>query len=443
MMHINNAISTGHNLYDIISNSRKLKLNIYERFFVLSYLLIPLVDSINGYFLLNNINTPVSIGQSYRFLITILLFMLIFRFAKKVDFYKFISLSIILLTLQFGYFFNHSSLNGLFFDISNIIKLLFIIITIESYKALYKSGKIRNVVIVTIFKISIFTFPISILIPKLLGVGFTAYSNGGGYSAFYNANNDLNIVLIILLIFSLELIFQGIRLKKLNAIYLLGFLLIITVTLMVGSKSSMAFSVVSILVYCLRSIKNNSIIKNFNLFVLLSFAVFLLVRVSYLFQNEINGIIERNKYFLNKSENIIGFLLSGREIFLENAYYAFINSNFIITRLLIGIGSYAKNLELGQLLNTGTKVIEMDVFDVFFAYGLLGTFIIYSYFIVLFVKAWKIEFVYKYLYISVFVFSTIVGHVLFSALSGSFLAIICCMFVGNARNKKFERDIKE
>ncbi|TRZ36824.1 hypothetical protein CEQ21_15045 [Niallia circulans] len=442
MMHINNSLFPGADLYDgIESKAGKLRLNIYERIFVFIYLLIPLVDSVNGYFLLNNISTPISIGQLYRFLITFLFLLVIFKFAKKIDFYKFLFFSMVLVMLQFVYFFKHANLSGMFFDISNIIKLLFIIITIEGYRALYKSGKIRGIIIVRILKISIFTFPISILIPKLLGVGFTAYSNGGGYSAFYNANNDLNIVLIILLIFSLELVFQGIRNKdKKNVLYIIGLLLIITVTLLVGSKSSMAFSVISILIYSFRSIKSNSVLKNFNLFLLISLVAFVLIRLSYLFQNEINGIIERNKYFFNKSENILGFLLSGREIFLENAYYSFINSEHIITRLIIGVGSYAKNLELGQLLNTGTKVIEMDIFDIFFAYGLIGTILIYSYFIIIFIKACKIEFVYKYLYLSVFVFSTIVGHVLFSALSGSFLAIICCMFISSSGNKKFERD---
>lgn len=411
--------------------------NVYEKIFIAFYALIPLVDTLNGYLLLHHIPSPI--GQAYRLFAMMVFSLFIFRKGDKAEFYKLFLFVSLLYVLPGLYFFHDQSLKALDYDISLITKLIFIVLGIETYRCLFKKDLVSRRTIEKILNISLVIFPLTILIPKLMGLGFASYGTSGGYSAFYFANNDINIVLIILFVYSLERLFRSIVIVQQNFKfrYLADFMMMVIVTLLIGSKSSMALILLTILIYLIKSLKRNSVVNNIKLFLGIGLSTFLLVLiVSRFFQNQIQAIQERNSYFYSHSSSILNFLLSNRDNFLQAATDSLLNSPHFLIRLFIGNGPYQRNVDIGGLLNIGFKEIEMDFFDVFFAFGIVGTLIIYAYFLRIYLKS-KTEkmaetknlFVYKYMFITILTFSTIVGHVLFSALSGSYLSLICSMLI--------------
>ncbi|RYM02757.1 hypothetical protein EWH99_11015 [Sporolactobacillus sp. THM7-7] len=410
--------------------------NVYEKTFIAFYALIPLVDTFNGFLLLNHIPSPV--GQAYRIFVMMIFSLFLLKWGDKKSFYKLFIFISFLYILQCVYFYSGQSIKGLKYDFSLVTKLIFIILGIETYRCLYKKELVSRKTIEQILKISLIVFPLTILVPKILGVGFAAYGESGGYSAFYFANNDINIVLIILFVYSLELLFRSIRLRKFKLRYLFGFITMIIVTLLIGSKSSMGLCVLTILVYLFRSLKQNSLVNNMKLFFGIGLSIVVMIQVvSRLFQDQMEGIMERNTYFFMNSSSLLNFLLSSRDVFLQAAIESLIRSEHFLMRFLFGIGPYERNAGIGGLLNIRFKEIEMDFFDVFFAFGLVGTLIIYSYFLSIYLKSGaktavgkRYLFAYKYIFIAIMAFSTVVGHVLFSALAGSYLSLICAMLIG-------------
>ncbi|MCL1631171.1 O-antigen ligase family protein [Sporolactobacillus sp. CPB3-1] len=423
--------------------------NWYEFIFFLSFVLVPIIDSLNGY-LLFTFGQSV-LGQLFRTVVILIFSTLIIKYSSAPKLLKLCLLIIPLLLLQIGYFLIYHSIHGLVFDLTNIFKIIFIIVSIETFRVLKKEELVSKGTIENILNFCLILFPLTILIPKILGVGYSAYSNGGGYSAFYYANNDINIVLIVLLIYSLDLLFNSVSLHQFKFRYLFLLILMVVVTLLIGSKSSIAFFVISILIYLLRSFRINSIKSSINFLVgiLISVSIFLMLVLT-VFAQTVGKIIERNLYFFRISNNIIDYIFSDRNLFLDSALH-FIYSDHILPKVIFGIGFYQKNVNTGiavsHFFGSAPRQIEMDIFDTFFAYGLIGFILIYGYIFLIYIrhlvysKKKKELFGYNLSFIVIIAFSTLAGHVLYSALSGSFLALICSMLLIENDEKDSKTDI--
>ncbi len=327
---------------------------------ILKWMLIlsPIVDNINGYLLISKGNSNIS-GT---FKTLIFLFCLIIIFLKGVnrgENFGIICMAIIsvlqLIVFEIQY------KGGLFYNISILIKLLTPIVIA---RAVYVLEIYDQTIKICIDKISMFYcwfFPLSLIIPIILGVGYTTYRSGEGSKGFYYAGNEISIIMVVVLALEIEK-YKNKR-SKAN---LLNIILGVVSILYLGTKTGYFSLIILILValYLEKNLNKNLI----NVFLLVPGVFgglwYVINNVNTVTQN-INAIIWRYK---TSSYRGVSFLLSGRELRIKRAIHLVYSEN-PIRNMLIGIGSHAAENKLKIL-------IEMDLMDLFIRFGVIVFFVI-------------------------------------------------------------------
>lgn len=139
---------------------------------------------------------------------------------------------------------------------------------------------------------------------------------------------------------------------------------------------------------------------------------------------------------LTEQGGIITFLMSERNLRIVPTFQKnIINVGTLqgIINFLFGIGRYQQVDP--NILRT---LIELDFFDTFYWYGILAAIIVFVTYISFFIIALKQKelFKYKLMFLIVFVFSMMAGHVWFSALSSQMLALICYVLTYKKQSSK-------
>lgn len=419
--------------------------NVYYYLFVLLFSITALVDSVNG-FALRTLGASVSVGELYRGWIMIITFIISLMSFRNTRFPIGHVVCYYLITNALISYYFHSSVEGLVYDLRMIFKIIYIVLIIESFKNLFDRKVLNITVVDKILNLSMLFFPLCLIVPKLLGYGYPMYeSTGAGYSGFFVAANDLNIVLGVLLIVSLDRLFTRMRSREKYFYYLICSMMILVSSLFLGSKSSIIIGALATCVFIFREgfLKGsfNHRVKYFIFLVfILGIAYFVIQKFYYYnFVFAINNILY--KYYV--SDSIFSFLLSNRDDALKASFASLLNSDDSLWRVIFGSGTYRHTVEIG-VYSREQKMIEMDIFDVFFSYGAIGFMLIYSYFLSFIKGLVKVDgndyFRFLFSYGLLAAFSCVAGHVLFSALAGTYLAIICC---GLYASKKIDRKSQE
>lgn len=388
------------------------------------FVAIPLVDIINGVILTINSDINISLGKFYRIITMIILSVITLKYSDKEFRKKHIvvfSLTLLMILAFIGVFYiYHGSFKGIIYDGVAISKLLLIFLMIYTMFYLYNQKIIDKNIIINIFKCYIIIFPLTMIIPYIIGIGSSTYSSGLGYTGLYYANNDISIVLLISTIYSFDQV-----IKKINILNIFIFLLNLSSLLLVGSKTGILGLVLAVILYCIYygsiTLNEKSISKE-NILKIILWALLILICTLVVFYPTFKKMIDRVIYFYNRDGNIFAALLSGREKFLLEAFNNLLNERFWILKLLFGVGFfYRKEWGIGEL-------VEMDLFDITFSLGLIVSLIIIYYLFKLLNKIIKSlnkeNYVYFVCIIIMMLFSFIAGHVLFSALSGSILSLV-------------------
>lgn len=387
-----------------------------------------IMDTLNGFLLKSNYN--ISIGQIYRFILLITIIICIFKYIKKSNYtvYLFIIILYFIMSTLVTVFY-HDNTTVLFNDLVTVSKLLLPILIIIAYDELYNLKKVSVETINKIIWFNILYIPISLIIPKMLNMGYSAYVGDSGYKGFYFSNNEINIVLAILFIFVWENVYMNINNKKVKLKDIFFIVYVFIPFILIGSKTSIITSIIVTLVYIFRIVKSSkNILRNIIIVIFLIIGSFCIVNS--LFYNDIQSIIARQQYFY-QSLDPISFILSDRNG-LADALWNQVKGNTNIFTILFG---YRKNLIQG---NTTFLYLELDVVCIFLNYGIVGVLLIYSFYFKIFTKTKsnKMRFPYKFAFIIVVAFSTFAGHVMFSAIAGTFLGIISVVLNSD---EKYER----
>lgn len=385
-----------------------------------------IVDAING-FIIYTFNIEYSlIGMIYRGLI-ICYFGIYFMLNSKKNFTKSIYIIIFLaINMAVSYFMYTSSLNSLSKNFIDELKnILFIIISV-SLVDMIKRKKLRRELLTKI----IYDSTKIVLIIYIFSICFTNFGSTystAGYKAIFYSNNALNIVLIILFIFQME---KFLKYKNYRDIFYTLFLIIVLILL--GSKSSIMFI---IYYFIMKLLLQKNVFKRFKIICfLLVIGIILLKLLDIFFYEQIQQIVERQMYFINKvglDNSIFTYLVSNRNDFLSSAILDF-KSNFSIIRLLFGTGAFYNQLVVGSQLGVELKSIEMDLFDIFFSYGFIGIVITYGFAIYILIKNYKqirqdayhAELISL---LSIIIFSILGGHVFNEAMSSIYFGIVLAL----------------
>lgn len=399
-----------------------------NRFFLYMIVLFPIIDFLNGYLLYLNQN--LSVGILYRFFVIVYLLVSIFFQKLKRNNYTLLTFLFIFLITSLQIIqsiFLELSMDYFIEDFSSLMKLfLWCLIPYYIYQnkeEFRKSNYHQLFILISLF------FTLGMLIPYFLGVGRQTYENSdAGYKAFFFATNDTTIAFMVSSTFTGWTLISTILKKKylfslfLSLLYLgnmVSFVLLATKT---GIFYGIAATLWFVLLFLFKQgdilMKNKFLIAGISLFVI---SIILIFNWDFILQS-ISGTIARINYFYKLfNGDLIRLLSSSRSDYLAGGWEIFTNSKHLLY-LFIGFGFQYRVANFGRL-----GLIEMDFFDALFSLGIIGAaaiFLLLCYFLMIAVKKKKMT-IYSSVYIIMLLYGFFAGHVFFSALSTTFLGLIC------------------
>ncbi|VYU30766.1 Uncharacterised protein [Clostridium tertium] len=378
--------------------------------------LIDIIYTINTKFL--GIEFPIQ--QIIRAMIVGFLF---FNLKNKNNIWKIVGLTSILLLGQIYIILNKYDYN-LMSNFSYILKILNLFCVVMYIIENLNTSFINVKNIIKSIKIASLILSINIIISNVFKIGLKTYNYGDrlGYKGFIEAHNDVTIVLLMILPI---IIYEFLKCKKLQ-----DFALVITVTislLLIGPKAGKALLILEIVVvfmsYIIKAKK-----KNYTKQILIFFSIMATLFICTNFSSIMNILEDYSKDKGYRS--LYSYIVSYRDIqprLIDNA----ISGDFDVhPKYLFGMGYFYANKEL-NIEKKEFFSIENDFEGLIYYSGLLtATIIIYLIFnyIVKLIKNKNVNKQFKF-YISISLFIGIIhsflgGHVIYSAISNTYFAII-------------------
>ena len=381
---------------------------IFDKLFVILLILQPIIDVIT-YLQINSNSSFFSISLFIRTFTVIITFLYLLKTKSERKFLIFFVLYVILNLVL-----NLINGNSLVHEVYGL-SIIFYYIILGHFFTNYKNEYITGRLITYIYLIYL-----TILVVTRLIFGQISF----------NSINDVSSILIGLLPIVLDYI-----IKKRN--YGLGLLILgelIGAIFILGTKTTFFGLIIVLLYFVIRYIKNNY--KKFSKKKVILLICILLIAIpligyifvnSYAFERIMKNInffkaYKFDYYFINK------VIFSRRLEFLVNLFNIYAKSS--VLTFIIGLGS--------TMLNN-MKYVEMDIFDIFFRIGILGTIIYIIMFIDLLRKN-KLKSIYLFSMILFIFISLFQGHVFISACVSIYPALL--FLLNNSEDKKIKNKDK-
>ena len=408
-----------------------LKIATIDTFMVLLMFALLPVDMINGILLTNNINLPISLSQSYKFL---LLLCLLIRFT--------LTLRLLITTFIITFCLLIPSLYQLI--VGSEGSYLFIdFITLSKYLApfmcflffvdmLKRNGEIVFRHLIMLVQFSYVVLMLNIFV-KYIGLGYPAYKSGGiGTKGFFFAGNEISALLIILSsILAFNIWKRGFKTK---------YYLFLGINLLAGLTISSKTAILGILLVFF-SIPFQGKSLRLKKFLPLVAGTIALVPVAFFLSWKFiqNSSLMVRLAFFYKELDVWTFILSSRNVFLANSYETYLTKYNLVEKI-IGVGQTRYEYINDQ------KVVEMDIVDIFFAYGIFGLviFLFMLYFLLVQAKRFSrsnkypfANFVYLMTLVLLLI-STLAGHVFGSGMSAIFLGLLFSLMYKSGKSEELK-----
>ena len=322
--------------------------------------LLPIIDMITSF----TVNLPLSLGALLR---TGFMFFLFFYMIIYLQKESFILLSVFLLsfisiamTLIINFMLKRPFM--LTDEIQFGVKTGYYIIMIFTALFIVDRRLINKGTVLHASSIAAIIMGISYWIAIITKTDIPSYTYiKAGYSGWFYSANELSVIIIILL--TLTIIYFH---EKRTFLPLIAFSFILSMIPMIGTKTAFYGAIIIIISFFALSIFTKQIKQNLPLLAVTIVGILFLPLTPYMTNNKVTeSPIEKTE----KTEQDIKFqqMMSSRDIYLEDIKADYLQATPI--RKLVGLG-YAGDYEKNP------KMIEMDFFDLFFSYGIIGTFII-------------------------------------------------------------------
>ena len=251
------------------------------------------------------------------------------------------------------------------YELVNTIKTFYFLYTLIFLRIYYKDN-VKS----TDFFYVISLYLLFILVPNILNIGFRSYevAKAGSVGWFYSAN-DISMILCMTFPFLVQDYWTERSTFKLIVLILLGMASVI-----IGTKSILLTILIVlfvILIYAYYSLWKKrkyailGIITSFFIVCMLGFVFFIPTTNFYkniIIHLEFLGVKSINDIIFNL-HNLDHFVFSQRLTFLRNTNAIWLTSQPV--EKILGLGYV-------QSVNYHTKLIEMDIFDIFYVHGLIG-----------------------------------------------------------------------
>lgn len=385
------------------------KKKFFDNFILLFILIQPFIDALTCIQIKSNLNV-LSISVILRGLafLVILIYLVLKKDKRKSIFFF---LVYILLSIIYTILLTNNNINTEITNLFQIFYLPFFIIFFNNYD----NEKINNDLVLKLY----FIYLNLIIIPYFLGIGYSVsefYKEKIGYLGLFYGGNEISVILTCLLPISLKTLKD-----KKNIIKIIFFIELFMCTYLIGTKTLMLGVLIVFMYFFILYLKNNfnrfSKLKKI-LMIAIPSILLILFMVILPFTPMFKNIITAAKFFKVDSNNLFSMyglnkiVFSGRLGFLEKINDIFINSS--ILSIFMGIGKTT-------LINT--KLIEIDIFDIFYSIGIIG-FVIWLLYMIKGMKSVKLNGIYKFTFILLIIISIFAGHILTSTNVSIYLALM-------------------
>lgn len=415
------------------------------------FLLLPFID-LSSAIITRFTNLSISIGAILKGLLLIFLVIYTLFFTKSK--YKKVSIIYIILAIIFSLaylltkpiFWNFGII---FNEINYLVKFLFFPISFFAFLCIFDDIGFDKKSVEKLMLYTIITYSALLILPILTGTSFNTYENGlYGMVGWFYAANEISTILVLLFPFSYLLISDK------RKYLFLGILPILLVISYVGTKVTLFGLIISgFIVLVISFLHNKKFLKNPFISCLLIFIVILVINFgSYTIKNfftvldtpsateEIYECIGCEDLpgdsLLTKIKKYGLRLLSQRNYFLKNTNEIYAE-NFNPETFLLGLG-FNNNEEINN--SNITKLIEMDILDIFYHLGVIAVILFLIPFLFLLYLLIKNRFrltkervFYILMILMSLGISTIAGHV-YMAPAVSIYVVIYCMLLANELN---------
>ena len=415
------------------------------------FLLLPFID-LTSAITTRFTNLSISIGAILKGLLLVFLVIYTLFFTKSK--YKKISMIFIILTIMFSLSYLLTKpifwdFGIIFSEINYLVKFLFFPISFFAFLCIFDDIGFDKKSVEKLMLYTIIAYSALLILPILTGTSFNTYENGlYGMVGWFYAANEISTILVLLFPFSYLLISDK------RKYLFLGILPILLVISYVGTKVTLFGLIISgFIVLVISYLHNKKILKNPFISCLLIFIVILIINFgSYTIKNfftvldtpsateEIYECIGCEDLpgdsLLTKIKKYGLRLLSQRNYFLKNTNEIYAE-NFNPETFLLGLG-FNNNEEINN--SNITKLIEMDILDIFYHLGVIAVILFLIPFLFLLYLLIKNRFrltkervFYILMILMSLGISTIAGHV-YMAPAVSIYVVIYCMFLANELN---------
>lgn len=362
------------------------------------------------------------LGKLYRLMFfAILLLIIILRTPiRKLVNYALLLTAMVALPLIYAIL-NQSTM-GILTDCVQLSKLLYPIALYEVLNYLIYKDKLELSDVDKCVRTYMWFYPISIVIPYILGLGYKSYAAyDAGYSGFYAAGNELSIVLVAMFIFSLNQVVSEREYKMVFATALNVFCILLT-----GSKTGILMLIVGTVTVMMHSRDLTVKMKRALgiIFVCIPTAYLIIILMSDQITSIINMITFKYRQLGN---DFIAFMFSNRtKKIAPNFLNSIYNSENGLINFLIGKGYYHQAVIYKTNANLASSgLIEMDLFDVFFQHGIIITIYVVSFYAKkIFTKCQYQNWIYHFIATTMVIFGLMAGHTFQSTLPSTTLILM-------------------
>lgn len=385
--------------------------------FILLLCVSPMIDVLTGFCKLSGYSFD-NMSMLYKMLIFIFSIYIILRYATTNNMIYLCFIYIFLLFSTLWHMFGVWEIGKLVDDLGQQMKLFFPVVLFMAIQRLLKKKILTMKDIYRVIDFFLMFVPFSIIIPKILGVGFHTYKGvESGYKGFYYGGNGINILLVSLMLFSgYKLLFK----KRTVYTYFLVFINIIS-NFLVGTKTSF----ISIIFYIFLLVmfnqnKHEKFQKILIIGIILLFITIFIYYNSQFFIDIGNRIIWE---FKRVDGNYVDFITNSRIKKGVPYFTTAIKEKSTFINLLMGIG-YTKYDE----------VVEMDFVDILLHYGMviLGIIVLFYFKCIKVCRS-------KYLKTIIgfeLLYAFFAGHLLISPMGSLSLVLICIIGICEKDNNK-------
>lgn len=381
-------------------------------------ILLPFADVLNGIFQMI-FSFQISLGVVYR--VIFLCVCLSICFERKFDRLDLSAVGLVAILFCSVFFHYQSSLHDEFVNFLTIALFPVTFVTLRAVRTIDKAFSLEK-----LFGFYCLVYPLTLIVPYLLGIGEAAYEDATGYKGFYIATNAISNIVIVTSVLSFYRLFHIGSLKN-AAVCILNIFSVV----LLGTKSGYLIVSVSFVVLALNALLHLAGRKRDRVVFILLALVLILIFGAAIFRDEIAKIFERWDYFY-RQRDFWSFLTSARSERIGPAFAFIYGKPGNAIYALFGYGAISSEV-------LGYALMEMDFIDILLQYGIIG-FAAFFWFLWMINresrKFGKRNGVYRYLFFVILMIAFWVGHVLINALMATNLALICYEMCNRDREKR-------